>query len=83
MPRIPITKIDRMIGRRIRQRRTELGLTQPDLAEVLNISCAQVQKYENGTNKIAASTLHQVAEYLEVEVGYIFEDDTSACHTGF
>ncbi len=81
MPRIPITKIDRMIGRRIRQRRTELGLTQPDLAEVLNVSCAQVQKYENGTNKIAASTLHQVAGYLEVSAGYFFEGASSACRS--
>ena len=33
----------------------------------------QVQKYENGTNRIGASNLYKVAKTLGVEVAYFFE----------
>jgi transcriptional regulator with XRE-family HTH domain len=67
--------IDRRIGERIRQRRTEVGLTQEQLGSALGCSYQQIQKFENGANRIAAAQLHGLAARLEVPVGWFFEED--------
>lgn len=67
--------IDRRIGERIRQRRTETGLTQHDLATALECSYQQIQKFENGTNRIAAAQLFALAQRLDVPVGWFFGED--------
>jgi len=65
--------IDRYVGERIRQRRTEIGLTQEQLAEALEVSYQQIQKYETGANRISAGRLFELAGKLDVEMGYFFE----------
>jgi transcriptional regulator with XRE-family HTH domain len=67
--------VDRRIGERIRQRRTEIGLTQHQLASSLDCSYQQIQKFENGSNRIAAAQLQALAERLEVPVGWFFGED--------
>lgn len=62
------TPVDIEIGKRIRAARNGLGLTQADLGRAINVTFQQVQKYENGTNRVAASTLIAVAEALGAEV---------------
>ncbi len=52
-----ISPIDGHVGARVRQRRTLLGMSQTDLGDTLGLSFQQVQKYENGTNRISASRL--------------------------
>ena len=52
--------LDRRIGERIRLRRTELGMTQHQLAAALGVSYQQIQKYENGANRISAARLWQI-----------------------
>ena len=58
--------VDGEIGSRIRLRRTMLGLSQKELGDTIGITPQQVQKYEKGTNRIAASTLFIVAEALRL-----------------
>jgi transcriptional regulator with XRE-family HTH domain len=70
--------IDSVVGERIRKRRLALGMTQTDLAERINVRFQQVQKYENGLNRVAASRLWQIALALEVPVNYFFESVTEA-----
>ncbi len=65
--------VDDHVGRRLRARRTELGITQEKLADALGISFQQVQKYENGSNRVAAGRLWDMAGCLDVDVGYFFE----------
>jgi transcriptional regulator with XRE-family HTH domain len=65
--------IDQHGGERIRLRRTERGLTQEQLAEALDVSYQQVQKYETGANRISAGRIFQIARKLGVEVGYFFD----------
>jgi transcriptional regulator with XRE-family HTH domain len=67
------TPVDTHIGQRIRARRTLLGLSQTDLAHAAGISFQQVQKYENGTNRVGASRLQQFSEALGVPPSYFFE----------
>jgi transcriptional regulator with XRE-family HTH domain len=50
-----------------------LGLSQEKLGDALGLTFQQVQKYEKGTNRIGASRLHQIAQFLKVDVAYLFE----------
>jgi transcriptional regulator with XRE-family HTH domain len=64
---------DEHVGQRLKNRRTVMGLTQSDVADHLGISFQQVQKYELGRNRISASKLHDIAQLLNVDIGYFFE----------
>jgi transcriptional regulator with XRE-family HTH domain len=66
--------IDKHVGRRVRLRRTLLGMSQEQLGAELNITFQQVQKYERGANRIGASRLHHISEVLDVPINYFFED---------
>jgi DNA-binding XRE family transcriptional regulator len=65
--------IDQHVGERIRRRRTMLGFTQEQLGAALQISYQQIQKYETGSNRISAGRLYQIANRLDVQIGYFFE----------
>lgn len=71
----PTDPIAAQIGRRVRDRRLELGLSQVDLARRLGVTYQQVQKYERGTNRIAADRLHGLAQILDVPISYFYSDD--------
>ena len=58
--------LDKAIGSRVRAARKIAGWSQTRLADVLGITFQQVQKYEVGKNRIAASTLMLIAEALAV-----------------
>jgi transcriptional regulator with XRE-family HTH domain len=64
--------IDLTVGSRIRTRRLLVGMSQEKLAEVLEVTFQQVQKYEKGTNRVSASRLHRIAGALGVDVQYFF-----------
>lgn len=66
-------EVDYHVGKRVRERRKALGMSQEKLANALGISFQQVQKYEVGSTRIAASRLWDMARILEVDVGYFFE----------
>jgi transcriptional regulator with XRE-family HTH domain len=78
-PKAP-TEIDQLVGRRVREQRLQMGLSQAKLAQALGITVPQLQKYERGLNRIGASRLHQIAGLLEVPVGSFFEAQGEA-HT--
>jgi transcriptional regulator with XRE-family HTH domain len=65
--------VDAHIGRLVRLRRNILGMSQEKLAESLGVTFQQVQKYERGTNRIAASRLFGIAKALQVPVSFFFE----------
>lgn len=65
--------VDKKLGQRVRARRLEIGMSQERLAELLGVTFQQVQKYEKGVNRIAASRLHSIAGALEMPVSRFFE----------
>ena len=65
-------RVDAHVGERIRDRRTTLGLTQEHLANALNISYQQVQKYETGANRVSAGRLYEMARILDTDVSFFF-----------
>ncbi len=66
-------EIDKHIGRRVRERRLLLGLSQSVLADGLGITFQQLQKYETGFNRIAAGRLYGCAQLLKVPPEFFFE----------
>ena len=66
--------VDIHVGKRIRLRRTLLGLSQEQLGAALNITFQQVQKYERGANRVSASRLWDISQIIDVPIGYFFED---------
>ncbi len=65
--------VDIHVGRVIRRRRREIGMTQQGLAEQIGIKFQQVQKYETGANRVSASRLWQISRALDVPVAYFFD----------
>ncbi|MBL0318590.1 MAG: helix-turn-helix transcriptional regulator [Alphaproteobacteria bacterium] len=71
---ISINDIDREIGRRIQELRMAKGLSRQQLADKVGVTHQQLQKYEKGSNRIAASRLAAISSSLGVEVRYFFEN---------
>lgn len=65
--------VDVHVGKRIRQRRWLVGMTQQKLAEAVGIKFQQIQKYETGANRVSASRLWDIADALDVDVSFFFE----------
>lgn len=66
--------IDIHVGNRIRLRRTVLGLSQDQLGSLLGLTFQQIQKYERGVNRVSASRIWDVANVLDVDVSFFFEE---------
>lgn len=71
--------IDQHVGERLKQIRKQKGLTQDDLAEKLGVSFQQIQKYENGKNRISYSKMVELSQFLKVSLdSFIAGFDQSA-----
>jgi transcriptional regulator with XRE-family HTH domain len=66
-------KIDKVIGRNIRIHRLAKKMSQTDLGSQLGVSFQQVQKYENGTNRVGSGRLYQMAAILGLHVSTLFK----------
>src|SRR6267378_3184913 len=64
--------LDAMVGARIRMLRVNRGISQTILAERIGVTFQQVQKYEQGANRVGASRLSQIASVLDVSGWRIF-----------
>jgi transcriptional regulator with XRE-family HTH domain len=78
MPRSAINPTDKHVGARVRMRRLMLDMSQSILADALGLTFQQVQKYENGSNRISASRLQHISQILQVPVPFFFEGAPAA-----
>ncbi len=69
-----VTEQDRLVGQRIKMLRQSKGISQSVLGRALSVTFQQIQKYENGVNRVGASRLSEVARVLEVPVSTFFEE---------
>lgn len=65
--------VDIHVGKRIRQRRWMVGMTQQQLAGQVGIKFQQIQKYETGMNRVSASRLWDISKTLDVMISYFFD----------
>ena len=68
------------IGARIRSKRESLGMTQQELAEMVNVTRNTISRYENGETEVGVITLNNIADALSVTVlwllfGFDYEND--------
>jgi transcriptional regulator with XRE-family HTH domain len=74
--------VDTLVGRNIRICRLQRGLTQTALGDHLGVTFQQIQKYENGANRVGASRLSQLAGALGVPLGTLFDGSPAAGRSG-
>ncbi|MBL6459524.1 helix-turn-helix transcriptional regulator [Belnapia sp. T6] len=67
------TVVDEYVGRRIRERRVMLGMSQQQLAGIVGVTYQQQHKYERGLNRISAGRLFAVAQALGTDPAWFFE----------
>ena len=65
--------VDVYVGKRVRQRRWMVGMTQQQLAEKVGIKFQQIQKYETGMNRVSASRLWDISEAMGVKISFFFD----------
>lgn len=65
--------VDVHVGRRLRLKRTILGMSQDRVGKEIGVTFQQIQKYERGINRMGASRLYDFARVLGVPVSYFFE----------
>src|SRR5277367_1628390 len=73
--------VDTHVGKRLRLRRTMMGLSQEAVAKAVGITFQQVQKYEKGANAMNANRLYEFAQFMHVPVAYFFEGLESSSAT--
>jgi len=66
---------DAQIGKQLRFYRKAAGMTQRTLAGKIGITFQQVQKYENGLNRLSVARLYDIAHALQVPVRMFFPGD--------
>ncbi|OOF49684.1 transcriptional regulator [Rodentibacter genomosp. 1] len=77
MSKLSVTETDRLIGKRIQQKRKELGFSASELSEQIGIAQQQLSRYERGENKINVAHLVEIATTLNTEIGWFFIDCVS------
>lgn len=67
-------RINEEIGKRLRMLRLKREMSQKELAAQSGITYQQIQKYEKGVNRIAASRLHRFSCILNISPLYFFDN---------
>ena len=62
------------LGKKLRMKRLSLGLTQTKVAQAINVTFQQIQKYEKGTNGVSSSRLMQISQFLKVPITFFYEE---------
>jgi transcriptional regulator with XRE-family HTH domain len=71
-----IELIDKHIGKRIKERRIQNGMSQIEVSSQLGVSFQQLQKYEKGKSRIPISRIYKLLNILDVKLEYFFEGIT-------
>lgn len=70
------TQTDRLIGQRVRLARKRMKFSQTMLGNAVGVTYQQIQKYENGSDRIGAARLFDVARATEQPITFFFDDTT-------
>ncbi|QWW71035.1 helix-turn-helix domain-containing protein [Rhizobium sp. WYJ-E13] len=58
------------IGQRLRSVRAARGVTQSELAAHIGVAFQQIQKYENGTNRLSVAVMLRLCSFMKVDAGW-------------
>lgn len=65
------------LGQKLRKIRSKFGLSQEQLAEVINVSRQAITKWENDGGLPDVSNLQEISEVFGVTVDYLLNDDSN------
>jgi transcriptional regulator with XRE-family HTH domain len=68
---------DIRLGKRVRAYRISVGMTQSALGEKVGVTFQQIQKYENGANRMAGGRLKKVAAVLGLPMATLLDENES------
>ena len=68
-----IEQIDRYVGAKIQELRLAHGMSRQELADLIEVTHQQLQKYEIGTNRVSAGRLALLAKYLNTSVEKFYD----------
>ena len=75
--------MDVQVGNNVREKRTEAGLSQDEVANHLGISLAEYQEYESGDRRFGGDHLLKLARLFGVSLGRFFEGLPAAARRDF
>jgi transcriptional regulator with XRE-family HTH domain len=75
VPKANSHSVDKAIGARLKLYRQRANLSQTALGKHLGVSFQQVQKYENGTNRISAAALMRMSRFLNISIGQLLANE--------
>ena len=81
MPKANTHSIDKAIGARLKMYRQRANISQTALGKHLCVSFQQVQKYENGTNRVSAATLIKISRFLNIAISELMVLDSQQSAT--
>ncbi len=67
------TKSDKVIGENLKQIRLAMSLSQERMSELAGVTFQQIQKYETGKNRIAASKLVRISNALDIDIKVFYD----------
>ena len=73
-----IEQVDRVVGQNIRVFRNAKGISQTELGNAIGVTFQQVQKYENGVNRVGSSRLAKIAKALNTPIGLLFDNSAKS-----
>lgn len=68
-----VTKIDRLVGERVRQARLAALMSQAELGNACGVTFQQIQKNENGINRISSGRLVQIAKAVKQPISFFYD----------
>jgi transcriptional regulator with XRE-family HTH domain len=81
MPRGRKDVVDTLVGSNIRVLRQHRSMSQTDLATKVGVTFQQIQKYENGSNRVGSGRLYKIATVLKVPIGSLFDGVDHPSHS--
>ena len=80
----PLTELDyAALGRRIREARERLDITQEKLAELAVLSATHMSNIENGKTKLSLPTLVRIANVLDSSLDALVHDSLKVTQEAF
>jgi transcriptional regulator with XRE-family HTH domain len=68
-----VTDVDQRVGRRIKERRLALGLSQERLSERVGVTHQQLQRYEYGLIRMSVYRLVAISKAVDVSPAYFLD----------
>ena len=68
------------IGSRIKERREELGYTQPQLAQLVGVSKGTIGNYESNISSPNENILFKLFDVLKCDANFLYQDDIDLEH---